>query len=64
MSTLLLGQTLAFAPIPFLSPWEDCVVHHEHGGVLVEGGRIAAVGDGATLRAAHPGPSCGTTAAT
>ncbi len=54
MSTLLLGQTLAFTSDPFLSPWEDCIHHHEHGGVLVRDGRIAAVGDGATLRAAHP----------
>jgi guanine deaminase len=54
MSMLLLGQTLAFIDDPFAAPWEDCVVHHGHGGVLVEGGRIAAVGDGAALRAAHP----------
>ncbi|MBP1806246.1 guanine deaminase [Rubellimicrobium aerolatum] len=51
---LLLGQTLAFTGDPFLQPWEDCASHHAHGGVLIEHGRIAAVGDGAMLRAAHP----------
>lgn len=55
MSTLLLGQTLAFTADPFAQPWETCVSHRERGGVLVAGGRIAAVGDGAALRAAHPG---------
>jgi guanine deaminase len=54
MTMLLLGQTLAFTADPFLQPWEGCVQHREHGGVLVEGGRIAAVGDGAALRASHP----------
>jgi guanine deaminase len=55
MTMLLLGQTLAFTADPFSQPWETCVSHHEHGGVLVDGGRIAAVGDGAALRAANPG---------
>lgn len=54
MTTLLLGQTLAFTADPFSMPWEDCVSHHERGGVLIEGGLIAAVGDGAALRASHP----------
>ena len=55
MTTLLLGQTLAFTADPFSAPWGDCVSHHERGGVLIVGGRIAAVGDGAALRAANPG---------
>jgi guanine deaminase len=55
MTTLLLGQTLAFTADPFAAPWEDCVSHHENGGVLIEDGRILAVGDGAALQAAHPG---------
>lgn len=54
MSILLLGQTLAFTADPFLHPWEDCVAHHARGGVLIEGGRIAAVGDGATLEKDNP----------
>ena len=54
MSILLLGQTLAFTADPFLHPWEDCVAHHARGGVLIEGGRIAAVGDGATLEQDNP----------
>jgi guanine deaminase len=53
-ATLLLGQTLAFAASPFAVPWEEAARHERRGGVLVEDGRIAAVGDGATLRAAHP----------
>jgi guanine deaminase len=51
---LVLGQTLAFAGDPFDRPWEACAAHHARGGVLIEGTRIAAVGDGAALRAAHP----------
>ncbi|WP_210528027.1 guanine deaminase [Rubellimicrobium arenae] len=54
MTTLLLGQTLSFTGDPFLQPWEECVLHHAHGGVLVEGGHIRAVGDGQALRSAHP----------
>ncbi|EYD76492.1 Guanine deaminase [Rubellimicrobium mesophilum DSM 19309] len=52
---LLLGQTLAFTGDPFSRPWEDCVEHHESGGVLVRDGRIEAVGDGNALQAANPG---------
>lgn len=54
-ATLLLGQTLAFAASPFAVPWQEAARHERRGGVLLEGGRIAAVGDGAALRAAHPG---------
>ena len=51
---LLLGQTLEFSHDPFLTPVQDAAVHNRHGGVLVQGGRIKAVGDGARLKAAHP----------
>jgi guanine deaminase len=54
MSILLLGQTLAFTADPFLHPWEDCVAHHARGGVLIEEGRIVAVGDGAALEKDNP----------
>jgi guanine deaminase len=52
---LLLGQTLSFSGDPFVQPWETCVEHHEGGGVLIEDGRVGAIGDGAALRAANPG---------
>lgn len=51
--TLALGQTLGFADDPFQSG-PDAARHNAHGGVLIEGGRITAVGDGADLRRAHP----------
>ncbi len=50
---LLLGQTLGFSGNP-LGGWEDVTHHNSTGGVLIADGVIAAVGDGATLRAAHP----------
>src|SRR3712207_2474112 len=52
---LLLGQTLSFTDDPFVQPWEACVSHDEHGGVLIEDGIVRQVGDGAALRAANPG---------
>ena len=53
MADLLLGQTLSFEGDPFaLGP--AAARHHSHGAVLVEDGRIAAVGEAETLRAAHP----------
>ena len=51
---LLLGQTLSFAASPFETPIESAVRHLTHGGVLIQGGKIAAVGGGAELKAAHP----------
>ena len=53
--TLLLGQTLAFHADPFEVPWAEAARHDAHGGVLVEDGHVVALGDGAALRAAHPG---------
>ncbi len=50
---LLLGQTLGFTGNP-LDDWQDVTHHDSAGGVLIADGQIKAVGDGATLRAAHP----------
>ncbi|MCF8511761.1 MAG: guanine deaminase [Rhodobacteraceae bacterium] len=53
MADLILGQVLTFTGDPFaLGP--DAARHISHGGVLVDGGRIVAIGDGAALKAAHP----------
>ena len=51
--TLLTGRVLRFRADPFLSAPEDSAIWDE--AVLIEGGMIAAVGDAATLAAAHPG---------
>jgi guanine deaminase len=53
MTDLLLGQTLAFAADPFVEG-PSAAVHRRRGAVLVEDGRIAAVGEADALRAAHP----------
>ncbi|SEQ45280.1 guanine deaminase [Thalassovita taeanensis] len=53
IDTLLLGQTLSYATDPF-SDGPDAARHATHGGVLLHEGRIAAVGQADTLRAAHP----------
>ena len=42
--TLILGQTLGFAANPFAVSVEEAVQHHRHGAVLVENGKITAVG--------------------
>jgi guanine deaminase len=54
MSDLLLGQTLGFAGDPFAEGIE-AARYNRHGAVLVEAGRITAVGQASDLRAAHPG---------
>jgi guanine deaminase len=51
---LILGQTLSVAGDPAALGLE-AVAHITHGAVLLQGGKIAAVGPAATLRAAHPG---------
>ena len=53
MADLILGQVLSFAGDPF-HEGEAAARHRTRGGVLVEGGRIAAVGDADDLRARHP----------
>jgi guanine deaminase len=54
MSDLILGQTLSFTADPFAEGAEAAVINPA-GAVLVEGGRIAALGPAAALRRAHPG---------
>ncbi len=51
--TLLLGQTLSFAANPF-EAGVDAARHETHGGVVVEGGCILAVGTADDMRAAYP----------
>ena len=51
---LRLGRVRAFRADPFLGAPERSAVYEARGGVLVEGGRISAVGEGAALRRAHP----------
>ena len=53
MAELLLGQTLSFGADPF-AEGPAAARHESHGAVLLEAGRIAAVGTAAALRAAHP----------
>ena len=52
--TLLLGQTLSFDGDPLTVDWSDVTHHDSAGGVLIVGERIAAVGNGARLRAENP----------
>jgi guanine deaminase len=53
MADLLLGQVIRFDGDPFVAG-PDAARHLSQGAVLVEEGRIAAVGEAAALRAAHP----------
>ena len=53
MADLLLGQVLCFGDDPFVVG-PDAARHESHGAVLVENGKIAAVGSAEALRAAHP----------
>lgn len=54
MTLLILGQTLAFEADPFAVPPEESARHSSRGGVLVEDGIVAALGEADALRAAHP----------
>ncbi|WP_194094120.1 guanine deaminase [Marivivens aquimaris] len=51
---LLLGQTLRFSGNPFTADWNTVTHHSRRGGVLVENGKITAVGEGDDLRRDHP----------
>ncbi|WP_299419692.1 guanine deaminase [uncultured Shimia sp.] len=51
--TLLLGQTLSFAANPF-EAGVDAARHETRGGVVVERGRIVALGTADDMRAAYP----------
>ncbi|MCL7464970.1 guanine deaminase [Phaeovulum sp. NW3] len=53
MAELLLGQVISYAGDPFAEGL-GAARHLSHGAVLIEGGRIAAVGEADHLRAAHP----------
>ena len=53
MADLLLGQVLRFQSDPFTDPNAAQVL--SQGAVLVDHGRIADVGEAATLRVRHPG---------
>jgi len=52
--TLLLGQTLRFLANPFHVPVGDAAEWCRRGGVLIEKGRISALGDADELRSANP----------
>lgn len=52
--TILLGRVAGFRADPFVEPPEDALLWREHGGVLIRGGTIEAVDEGARLVAAHP----------
>ncbi|WP_431300587.1 guanine deaminase [Tabrizicola sp. BL-A-41-H6] len=52
MADLLLGQVVSFQGDPFVQA--DAARHLANGAVLIDAGRIAAVGDAADLRARHP----------
>lgn len=54
LPTLLTGQVLDIFTDPFQGPPEDAVRYHRRGAVLIDGARIAAVGEADALRAAHP----------
>ena len=51
---LLLGQTVQFTHDPFFGNPEDAAQINARGGVLIEDGRIVAVGNGDDLRRTHP----------
>jgi guanine deaminase len=56
MTDLILGQTLSYAGDPFAEGADPAAAarHERRGAVVVEGGRIAAVGPADRLRASYP----------
>ncbi len=55
MTTIHLGQTLAFEADPFAVPPETAARHERRGAVAIDGDRIVAQGRADAVRAAHPG---------
>ncbi|WP_347310398.1 guanine deaminase [Defluviimonas sp. SAOS-178_SWC] len=53
MTDLLIGQTLSFSGNP-MTEGIAAARHSARGGLLIEGGKIAAVGEADDLRRAHP----------
>jgi len=53
-SHLLLGQTLAFVADPFQTDIDAAVRYERNGAVLLNNGKIAAIGTADDLGAAHP----------
>lgn len=51
---LLIGQTLRYSGNPFSTAWEGVSHHSSRGGVLLDGERIATVGEADDLRRVHP----------
>lgn len=51
--TLLIGHVMTYENDPFLAGIEAVQINSQ-GGILIQNGMIAAVGDAATLRASHP----------
>jgi len=54
MKQLLLGQTLSFNANPWFVAADDAVQHIRRGAVLVEAGKIVAVGEEDKLKVSHP----------
>jgi guanine deaminase len=51
---LLIGQVLGWRGDPFVLPFDEAALHLPRGGLVIRDGRIAALGEAAALRAAHP----------
>lgn len=51
---LLIGQTLRYSGNPFSNSWEGVSHHSSRGAILIDGERIAAVGEADDLRRAYP----------
>ncbi len=52
--TLLTGPTLRFRGDPMMQPWQDAIDIDTSGSVLIENGRIVAVGNAESLCKSHP----------
>ncbi|UWQ08385.1 guanine deaminase [Aliiroseovarius crassostreae] len=51
---LLLGQTLTFTENPFTTRPDEATRHHARGGVVIDAGKIIAVGPADDMRAHYP----------